>query len=392
MDFVKDPATVRRLLVDKQALEVSLAFDLLEIFNDPKSGLIRPLRKMVSDAILYMDVVYNYSAATRAAFERKWYFGGDSKWRGYAGVQENHIQLWNYRHIKAQVQHFKAEHCADWIRIFGEVIEDVLTPLGWRTEDLIRRAGQKGDPYHWKKFDARKIAEDPIQKDAGRRRILAEKNPQHAEYEAGQTPAWDFMRSQPSAGMARWDVKEGDTLGKMDQVFGLTPGATISGTTTDNIYFIDKFKRLRINPVFYLLPAASLVSGGHHTLLEVAYPLSLNGLIDHKIGLYSTLFPTGAGTSRLPGAEGAAEIERLLWQYENRWENNLMLVWYDAPRDPGGCVLYSHITDKGLWGRLTKADNHLLNVFKRMRPWPNIVQINDVHSEVSFFLEAERAA
>ncbi len=387
MDLVTDSETVKRMMIEKQALEVYLAFDLLEIFNDPGSGLIGPLRDMVMMAIHEMEWVRKYSTTLKNEFERKW-SSGKGKWKGYAGVRENYIVAWDYDRIKMQVGQFKAEHCADWIRIFGEVIEDILAPHGHQTENLKRKSYQKGDKYHWEKFDGRPkaVKKNPVQPKAGRRRELApepeskdkKKWARSSPYIASKTTALEFLRQQPDAGMNRWDIKNNDTIGKMDKVFGLTPGATISGTTTDNIYFLNKFGRLNINPIFYLLPAATLVRGGHHTLLEVAYPLSINGLIDYSVGLYSTLLPTGAGTSRLPGKAGAGEIKGLLQLYENRWENNLFLAYYKGSRTLKGCVLFSHINEKHIWRQTAKANHHMLGLFKGMGAWPEYDDVRDL--------------
>ena len=43
-----------------------------------------------------------------------------------------------------------------------------------------------------------------------------------------------------SGGIQRWLHLDADPLAKMDKVFGLSHGATISGTTTDTLFFINK--------------------------------------------------------------------------------------------------------------------------------------------------------
>lgn len=353
MKNIKDMNEIGRLTREKQALEVGLAMDMLEIFNDEKAGLITKIRELVSAAV---DEINDQWAMT-TSFDRKWF--GD--WNQYAGCKDHHISLWDYDSIKGKVGSFRAEHCADWIRIFGEVVEELTRG----SQEKKRTGYQKGDKYHWTKYDGKAGGGQP---GAGRRRILDKFNENKERYASRQTPSWEFLKGLPSAGISRWNIMDNDTTGKMDQVFGLTPGATISGTTTDNIYFIDKFSRLKIDPIYYLLPTATLVSGGHHTLLEVALPLSLNKIINYEIGLYSTMFPNRKGF--FGGGSCSREIELLLGNYENHAWNHLMLMYYDRPRQCGGCYLFDKIEDKKTWQEFAVADDQLMRRFKALPAWP----------------------
>ena len=200
------------------------------------------------------------------------------------------------------------------------------------------------------------------------------------DYSAAEFMVWGFMRDiskgnlpekQNPTGINRWRVMEKDTMGKMDQVFGLMPGATISGTTTDNIYFFEKFRGLGLDPVFYMLPLATIVGGGHHSLLEVGLPLSSNGKGAYKVGLYSTLFPTGCQDQNRPA--GVYEIENILRFAEGHPDNHLMLIYYDSSQQPAGCYLYEN-NDKGKWQRMCTGDD-LLRVFRGVQAWPNRDQI-----------------
>lgn len=374
---------VKDLKEKKQRLEIDLCKDLLEIFNDQDQGLIGPLRDMVHDAIEHMvSVSRNYG--TSQAFTAAWI----AKWQEYAGVKENKLTLWDCESTKRAHQRcksFKAEHCGDWIRIYGEVVEDVLKGK----DDELRTSYQKGtsdDPRRTgkKTYEFRKgKGDNPSQ---GRMRVKSDENPDiHKEYVKHRTQAWRDLRKKPSAGICRWDMKENDPIGKIDQVFGLTYGATISGTTTDNIYFIDKFKRFHLNPVFYLLPAATLVSGGHHTLLEVAYPLALNELVDYRIGRYSTLKPLPLKEVALPYDQirlaGAKTIENKLEMFDADPDNHLMLIWYRAPETPGGAVLMSTNQEFQDWRQIFRASKTLLATFSGLRPWPRYDDIKRILAE-----------
>jgi hypothetical protein len=172
-----------------------------------------------------------------------------------------------------------------------------------------------------------------------------------------------------------WEVKQTDTTGKMDKVFGLLHGATISGTTTDTIFFLQQFGKLGLDPIFYLLPIATIVGGGHHSLLEVAYPLSLNGIISYRVGLYSTLFPNRGALPEFPGVR---EIRLLLGSYESHAWNRLFLAYYDGSPTPTGCFLYDNGAERKSWEAFATANAAMLDVFKRMPTWPRRMDVSKI--------------
>jgi hypothetical protein len=363
-----DPAGLREMLRAKQALEVRLAWELLEVFNDPKAGFITRLQGMVSQSVDVMDQIAT-SDLTRMKFEGKWKGG----WNKYACCTDNGIVDWHPGVIKFKVKNFIAQHCADWIRIFGEVIEDVAQG----EQDAIRKSFQKGEKYHWTKFNPK--AQGP-QDNAGRRRVTQDDRqklgvgvlPDYDAVTGGEFRVWGFMQDiSPSAGINRWRIMESDTIGKMDQVFGLMPAATISGTTTDNIYFFQRFQQNGLDPVFYLLPLATIVAPGHHSMLEVGLPLSLNGHGDYKVGLYTTLFPSGSQSGSRPA--GVDAIRNALIAAELHRDNHLMLVYYNGSK-PAGCLFSFNAQDREKWKGMVTGTN-LLGAFRKVAPWPNEGQV-----------------
>jgi hypothetical protein len=405
MKQIKDTATVRQMMNDKQALEVRLAWDLLEVFNDAEMGFIGKLRDMVRASIPAMHKFYD---EFRLPFQNKW----NGSWRNYAVCTDNGIIDWHPATIEFKSKQFTAQHCADWIRIFGEVIEDVAKGK----YDAARKGFQRGGLYHWTKFDPK----DPSdQSGAGRRRVTGEfletekyfeQRSMNLGHRAGPimavaadvpdparltqavpvhlSPVWGFMHDiSPSAGINRWRILENDTLGKMDQVFGLMPGATISGTTTDNIYFFDQFGGLGLDPMFFLLPTATIVAPGHHSLLEVALPLSLNSLDKHKtepkinnykVGLYRTLLPTSSQAKDRP--RGVGEIESILGIAEDHPTNKLMLIYYEGTT-PAGCLLFDQRTEKEIWSRI-KTGEKLMQIFRPLPAWPKEEQVRRLMGEL----------
>jgi hypothetical protein len=272
-----------------------------------------------------------------------------------------------------------SQHCGDWIRIFGEAIEDVAKG----DLDNLRNSFQSGGDYHWTKYKGDKKGDQP---DAGRRRVTEpdraklqlQRNVEVASKDYYLPSVWGFMRDiSPSAGINRWRVMENDTTGKMDQVFGLMPGATISGTTTDDIFFFCRFGEVGLDPAFFLLPLATIVAGGHHSLLEVGIPLSLNGRCKYVPGLYSTLFPEGSQVQNRPAGVGA--IRAALSLAETHPTNHLMLIGYES-NTPAVCYLYNN--DRQKW-RQMKWGPDLLSTFKRLTPWPNKSRLRQLRFELN---------
>lgn len=350
---VTSVAEVREFIRRKQELEMQLADALLAVFNDPQQGLIGPLRHLVGLAMADINGIQKQQPNNFNTVRDK------KNWPGYAGVQGFDFRRadWTDGQIAAFASGLKAEHCADWIRIYGEVVEDVLKGSA---DDKRKSYQTLADEGFWEK------------KEGGlRQRFDANKNPKHTEYAAARTEAWVQASSRPASGIARWDVDfDKDTTGRMDQVFGLMPGATISGTTTDNIYFLDKFSRMHLDPVYYLLPVAAIVAGGHHSLLEVALPLTLNHVIDYTVGLYTTLLPKQVEGGNAP--TGALAIKGVLKNFEEKPENHLMLVYYQGVGQPKGCLLYDTATDLRSWQVIARADERLLRKFKEIKTaWPD---------------------
>jgi hypothetical protein len=119
------------------------------------------------------------------------------------------------------------------------------------------------------------------------------------------------------------------TVGRMERMFGLldlkeqSEGADISGTTADQIYFLDYFAQVtgnRFDPILYLLPVATLVAPYHHSILEVALTLSFKGIVDYTVGLYDTLKPKDTKYTK--------EITDILLTAKNDPRNKFMLVYY----------------------------------------------------------------
>jgi hypothetical protein len=342
---------------EKQSMEVGLAFDILEVFDHE---LIKSVREACKASIVLIDDSLGGSVRFKRDFISKWK-NVYTCFHGLGGAG------WNADALLQLADTWTASKCGDWIRVYGEIVEEKHFGVG---EDVVRTAYQKGPQGSWKKPGGPQMGnalnQPDFQKDRLRRRVEFSKLSQAEKgiYSTKLTPSHELLTSMPFAGAKKWAIMGDDITGKMDDVFGLMPGATISGTTTDNIYFISKFAFAASDPTLYLLPYGTIVSGGHHSLLEVALPLSTNGIIDYRIGCYSTLIPEGFNTTT------AQIIRKFLTAYENRLENRLMLVYYRNGRVDGCFVCESEI-DKAKWKEKFKANKTLMSNFMSMSNNPS---------------------
>ena len=353
-----------QFIMEKQSMEVGLAFDVLEVFDNE---LIQPVRDICKASIVLVDDQAGGKVKFRTAFISKWK-NVYTCFQGLAGAG------WNADALLELADRWTASKCGDWIRVYGEIVEDRF--LG-SSEDVVRTSYQRGPQGSWKKPDTRGMDRGPLgkgtalsqsgyQKDRLRRRVEFSSltNAQKGVYSSRLTPSHELMTKMPFAGAKKWAIMSDDITGKMDDVFGLMPGATISGTTTDNIYFVSKFAVAVADPTLYLLPFGTIVSGGHHSLIEVALPLSVNGVIDYRVGCYSTLIPEGYNTT------GANIIRGFLQAYERRPENRLMLVYYRGA-SVDGCFVCESEPDKLKWKEKFKANKALMDKFIALPPNPS---------------------
>ncbi len=301
------------------------------------------------------------------------------------------------------------EFCGDLIRLYGEVLEEAEKgPL-----DAQRRAAQLGGADYWDKpkgFDKivpkmnlntgkypdppgtrvrlgttekrdmsysmvpriRKFDPgfDPFVRDErgnyvfnkdGKRRFKSKKvKPVPVERRA---PDED---EQIGAGMVRWIPQANDLLCRVETTFGLRIGATISGTTTDTIFFVNRFMRdlqcIDADPIFYMLPFATIASEGHHSLIETALPLALHGKIDYSIGLYSGLLPIGSRHY------AARAIKATLKSFEDSTDNRLLLAFFRQRQEIGGCWEFAKTgSDRQVFERMAKADENMLKMFSHLK-------------------------
>jgi len=179
-----------------------------------------------------------------------------------------------------------------------------------------------------------------------------------------------------TGGVMVWKITDSSTIGKIDRVFGLPYGADISGTTTDNLYFLSGWADVsKGDPLVMMLPLAAIVGEYHHSLLEVAAAMSLRKVVNYSIGFYSTLLPNLPSDVK-PMSQRSA-IEGLLKTAEEDTRNKHVLLYYGSTSKIAGCYL-AEGGDLGAFKKLATVDIRLWPKFKVFPPYPgedNVMQL-----------------
>jgi hypothetical protein len=364
---------ISQFMLEKQANEIELAWDLRDIFNNNES-LVGPLRQLASFALDELDALRRASAEGQQVVT--------AAWQGEVKGPKNKalIKYQTLANIINNVPSLSAEECSDVIRLYGEVVEKGAKKYGKPAQPQGFVPPPPNPLKAYADLDGKKSSMrrggDPVWKIGRQRDRTAPAAPAHLP------PHVHEFISSLKGGISVSTLKETSTVLKVNRVFGLMDAADISGTTTDSIFFIRRYARLfqqQFNqypglagalddPIYHLLALATLVAGGHHSLLESALSLSLNRHITgvvYKIGLYTSLLPSNSTHA----ARGV--VFNKLRVAENNIRNRLLLAYYDGPQ-PRGCYLYAKQgKEKDDFMRLAKADTFLLDSFRRFGdPWP----------------------
>ena len=191
-----------------------------------------------------------------------------------------------------------ASDCSDLIRLFGAFVENkALLGHGIIEKNVENsRKGKRPGPGY--------IDEGPGPQRARERNHYYEKGDQTKlpHIQAAHHSALRHRRVPGGfAGYNKCTLKDCSTVKRIDSVFGLAEGCGISGTTADSIFFMqhvsDFLAGMQENigttnmPFIQLLPLATMGAQGHHTVLECALTLTLNNIINYKVGFYRSLKP-----------------------------------------------------------------------------------------------------
>jgi hypothetical protein len=408
---IDNKTEVMKWIEEKQQLEVMLAWDLLETFNNTPA-LINPLRAMAGKAVdemLEMD-----TDAVNAAIAEE---------RGRPNMQvltnrlvltqrdESHdkkiprsqvLQVNKQEDLERiiNIGTLDAQYCSDIVRLYGTSVEKAAgrgissyKKLDKEKSDL-RKGGQdvwnKGETgQQWGRHRGGADFAPKGKVDVGLKTIS--KRPASSTWcekqieDANITNVHRFLIYQ-QGGQSGFRLYDTSTVGKIDRVFGTVPAADISGTTTDNVFFISRFSEVikrdytyALDPIFHLLPLGTIVAGAHHSLLEVALALSLNKKVDYQIGFYETLMPNRSG---FPNHPGITNIKEALVAAEKHRYNHLMLVYYESPGKVAGCYKFDSFEQQ--FRKFARATD-VLTLFRAAPAWPSQRQLFKICANNSLF-------
>ena len=358
-------------------MEQQLAHDLLFEF-DNNDKLIGPLREMAAAAL--EDLGKFPAKSVEDALRDEAAMGVMSRLKK--------PQAWDQSTInELKRRRFSAEQCTDIIRLYGAAVE---------------KAGPKGAPAHFTAMAKEKQFARPepgggfdepkgiFDGSAGAPfRIRKETSPTAVpEWQKSLTggPGDKFEHptkwkqeptpTTPGVHKLTWgqgillkQAAAGSTVLRMDRTFGLPIGADLSGTTADSIYFINKFGKLvgATDPIYQLLPMATLVFNFHHSLLEVALTLTLNKVIEYTVGFYRTLLPL---STQHPARQDLFDI---LLAYETRPDNKHILIYYEG-QEIKGCYQFER-SEAEDFRKVGTASFDYWNTFPNFQDHPRHAQI-----------------
>ena len=362
----------------KQRNEQQLAGALLAEFNSHVE-LLRPLQRVAASAISEIVLLSRSNDTEIARFTEK-SIAGESfipslkvggPWEG--GITDAR----GLARILAHVNSMSAQQCADIMRLYGSVVDGVATmspeykKLQRAKDDL--RAGLTSlsatQEQVWNQDDAshsygrRRARLDP--KLSGEQAWLELREHMYVS---------SFQRTlmEMGGGIKTVMLKNDSTVGRFERYYGLAMGADVSGTTSDTLWVLERFLGQSYDPIFNLLPVATIVTAAHHTLLEVGLAMSVSHKIMYRVGEYSTLMPDTTHPA-------APSLRDLLARFEQSPDNSLLGCWYSTPRELGGCYQFAreefvHVRNNSLFAvhrlakRPTFPTKSELEEFFAMRP------------------------
>lgn len=301
-----DHNEINRIRDEKRNLEVEVGKALHDFFNKHYKYYIRKVVRRLIEHILEAD----------PAELDDWMVGQLGK---FLIFEKRVLQpSWNsLRDFLGVMDFWTLGDCSDIIRLFGEANES-WKKLGLDSKHKAGQLNLRPFPTYLKVGDGKK----GWPKSFGHRHRAEIPEGDRVHRGLPYVDIKTILR-----GVDRYKFGSQSVINAIDRTFGLKPeGADVSGTTTDSIYALKWGGGLTgvsndVLAAIQLLPFATMVPQGHHTMVECAYPLSRWGYIDYHIGYYDTLTPINV-------TEGDASLFRAALALFDRPDiNRHVLVW-----------------------------------------------------------------
>ncbi|HEX7866504.1 MAG TPA: hypothetical protein VF555_16225 [Variovorax sp.] len=421
MLYTSDIPTIQKCLVDRVAIEQKLALDLSAEFSTGE--LHRRLQAAVRNSF---EFLVTCGQSNRVIADK------------IAELERNNAFLFHTNvktvvGVLAETAPLTPEQCGNLIRFYGEVIDSCSTLTASFSAERARyfldeRAKQIGWRYGGG-GEAFKASRDPSYVAKADKGMVWQKTPTKKGTSWQSTPdgAWTKVASTAEVGGGRirvkagnffgggggtanpyydlipgnlfqndtlrnlhvgkrfggvmvWKIEDTSTIGKIDRTFGLPYGADISGTTTDNLYFLTGWADISSgDPLLMMLPLAAIVGEYHHSLLEVAAAMTLRKVISYSIGFYTTLLPTLPKGKTALDQRGA--VQTILSAAENDPRNKHILIHYNRANQIAGCFL-AEPGEYDLFKKLGTVDISMWPRFNGMNSYPQEDDIMRLLGEV----------
>jgi hypothetical protein len=310
-------AEIEAIKIQRDRLEVQLANALLSKFEGNSLWEV----KSVCRALL-TKIRNNLSRhARKAIVDNNWL----RMWKVHPPKPANSERDAVDAHLERLFRHsigWTPEDCSDIIRLYGEIVEAdphfeseaiyKSTFWGSKSISMDKKGKVRGEVVHDVAFATGGVTHSG-QKFGFRARERIEQN---------LPPAPHFVaeRYGPGiTGITKSKLAEYDSVKKIDDMFALPEGASISGTTADSIYACTIATSKSLTGWLHLLPIATMVSQYHHTVLECALTLTLNKKVRYHIGFYESLAPLIGPYPR--------EVEDVLSTFERRAVDSGLVVF-----------------------------------------------------------------
>ncbi len=281
---------LNKLRLDRRSLEVAVARRIGEYLLQNKLETIRGmtlgmLQKIIDLFHQSLSVAFIAGAVLR---EQKAY----GMWAVAGGHARSEEGLRAVRDYVARGRDYDwLNVCSDVIRLFGELSENPVIRNLPDHDDAWKTMGEKGKYRPEPVFAVPKGGDKKIgwgHRDRGDREHPAQIGAPFTEL-ARVHVKW--------RGVEKFEFGDASVIKTIDYTYGLPiEGADVSGTTADSYaavkWSLEKLVPNR-DPAVHLIAIATMVPQGHHTIVECAWPLTRQGVMDYHIGFYDTLAPSG---------------------------------------------------------------------------------------------------
>jgi len=143
------------------------------------------------------------------------------------------------------------------------------------------------------------------------------------------------VRTKKATAAGSKRLVSGSNLSIINRLFGLSWGCDISGTTCDEVFALDTWgPEILGHRGYAVLPLGAIVHNTHHTVLEVALPLTINDRIDYRVGFFETLIPRQGLPPELE------PIRNVIANADQRMQGKHLLRYYRNGR-PVGCFRFT---------------------------------------------------